>query len=125
MYVWGMKNLETLNQTIQRIFIVYLEKSWNIESNETKSQHLICSYLWRGTWEYFNYLCIECATWQNLILSLSLSLSLSIYIYIYIDIDYIFIGKLALILGCLIEGPFGYTLLSVSLKSSSLSLCVC
>ena len=21
-----------------------------------------CSYLWHDTWEYFNYLCIECAT---------------------------------------------------------------
>ena len=57
MYVWGMKSLKILNQKIQRISIFQLEKSWNIEPNETKSQYLIFffSYLWCGILEYFNF----------------------------------------------------------------------
>ena len=39
---------------------------------------------WCGTWKYFNSLCIEYATWQNLILFHMRSLLLYIYIYIYI-----------------------------------------
>ena len=80
MYVWGMKNLETLNQIIKRIFNFKLEKSWNIEPNETKSQYLICSYLWCDTWEYFNFFRIERATWQNLIFSYMRSLLLYIQV---------------------------------------------
>ena len=78
--MWGMKNLETLNQIIKRIFNFKLEKSWNIEPNETKSQYLICSYLWCDTWEYFNFFRIERATWQNLILSYMRSLLLYIQV---------------------------------------------
>ena len=104
-YMYRGKSARGENSELKcKEFCIYVcvrgEKSWNIEPKDTKniyflirrvlkhklkeirSQYLICSYFWCGTWEYFNFLCIECATWQNLILSHIRSILIYIYIYI-------------------------------------------
>ena len=75
------------------------ENSWNIEPKDTKNIYFLIRKVlkhwtkWNKksifnlflSWEHFNSFCIECATWQNLILYHIKSL-LYIYIYIYIDV---------------------------------------
>ena len=52
---WNIEPKDTKN-----IYFL-MRKVFKIEPNEIKSQHLICSNLWCDTWEYFNFICIECA----------------------------------------------------------------
>ena len=121
-YIWkGRSEIGKNGELKLKEFCVYVcmcvcvrdEKTWNIKPKDTnyiyflirkvlklwnkwnKNKYLICSYLWYGTWEYFNSLCIQYNTWKNLILfhirSLLLFIYLSIYLSIYI---YIYIVKL-------------------------------
>ena len=74
------KNIYFLNRKVLKHWT-----KWN-----KKSIFNFFSYLWCGIWEYFILFfyffifCIECSSWQNLILSRIKFLLL--YIYIYIDL---------------------------------------